>query len=156
MTCHFKIAKLISVRLLSKFCFNNYFATKKSSKKTKNDVIRLFTNMGERENLSESSREINLPTIGLRSMQNACHTNLFTAYTVSHHKALKGSLLVVKQMQMILAFGFDSRRLKVFFLFKYASSIRVNANRTYYKSAGEYKVFYPCSKYLSLVRFAHL
>ena len=71
---------------------------------------------------------------------------------LTHHKALKGSVLVVKQMQLILAFGFDRRRLKVFFLFKYAISIRVGVNRTYDKSAGEYEFFYPCcGKYLSLV-----
>ena len=34
---------------------------------------------------------------------------------LTHHKALKGSVLVVKQMKLILAFGFDRRRLKVFF-----------------------------------------
>ena len=56
---------------------------------------------------------------------------------LTHHKALKGSVLVVKQMQLILAFGFDRKRLKVF-LFKYAISIRVGVNRTYDKSAGEY------------------
>ena len=34
---------------------------------------------------------------------------------LTHHKALKGFVLVVKQMQMILAFSFDRRRLKVIF-----------------------------------------
>ena len=34
---------------------------------------------------------------------------------LTHHKVLKGSLLVVKQMQIIFAFGFARRRPKVVF-----------------------------------------
>ena len=35
--------------------------------------------------------------------------------SITHDKVLKGSVLVVKQMQIIFAFGFARRRLKVVF-----------------------------------------
>ena len=141
----------LSAPLIQNFVSTNQFATKKYSKKTKTDVIRLFTNMKERKFEWVVKRN---PTPDHRTPKYAERMSHELIHGLTHHKALKGSVLVVKQMQLILAFGFDRRRLKVFFLFKYAISIRVNVNRTYYKSAGEF--FYPCWKYLPLVRFAHL
>ena len=74
-------------------------------------MLFVFSQKWDKENLSESPREIKLPTIRLR----ICRTSITheLVHGITHHKVLKGSVLVVKQMQIIFAFGFAGRRLKV-------------------------------------------
>ena len=101
------------MRLLSKILFQRASSQqKKHSKKTKIDVIRL-TNMGEKKFECVVKRN---PTPDHQTPKYAERMSHELVHGLTHHKALKGSVLVVKQMQLILAFGFDRRRLKVFFI----------------------------------------
>ena len=101
------------MRLLSKILFQRASSQqKKYSKKTKIDVIRLFTNMGEKKFECVVKRN---PTPDHQTPKYAERMSHELVHGLTHHKALKGSVLVVKQMKLILAFGFDRRRLKFFF-----------------------------------------